>query len=1081
MLGERNNPAVPSSRRGLTCRVPPLRTINARVMLMPTRDDVSPRGRPRWFPLLLVALSAVLVGPLHAAPPDLTPKHAEEMARSQELFTRQVRKLFLDKCLKCHGGDKTKGELDLATREGLLKGGSHGPAVVVGKGKGSRLYKMIAHEEDPPMPANAPKLSDEQIASVAAWIDLGAAYDKPLIEKAAATAKKALTVTDEDRLFWSFQPLRPVTPPPMKDEAWVRTFIDRFVLARLEEKGIAPNPTVERRRLIRRAYFDLIGLPPPAAEVEAFVNDPAPDAYDRLIDRLLDDPHFGERWARHWLDIARFAESHGFEHDYDRPNAYHYRDFVIKAFNRDLPYDTFVKWQLAGDEYEPHNPLALMATGFLAAGVHSTQITKNQVEKERYDELDDMARTTGTAMLGLTIGCARCHDHKYDPIPTKDYYRLLATFTTTVRSDYEIDLDPAGYRLAKAKFDAEHARVAEPLQRFEKVELPGALDRWLATRGQEPVRPRWTVLDLVETKSKGEATWTRLDDGSYLAGGKNPDFDTYTFVAHTQQRGITAVRLDALAHPSFVKGGPGRAGNGNFALSDFRVTAAPLAGSGQPVAVKLVNPRATFEQKGLPVAAAIDADKKSAWAVDPQFGKDHAAVFEVEGDLGFEGGMVLTFTLEFNNNNGHNIGRPRLSVSTEPRPVGLDGDVLPLKVAEAFAALDKDPAFKPSDEQRTALLTWYRTRDAKWMELNKVVEEHAKGAPKPTLTKALISSEGVAAVRLHTQGGDFLEQTHFLKRGDPNQKDGVAEPGYLQVLMRSPDQEKHWQVPPPPDWRTSYRRRALAEWITDVDGGAGHLLARVIVNRLWQHHLGRGLVATPSDFGQQGERPTHPELLDWLAGELIRNGWRLKPIHKLIMTSAVYMQGGEFDKQRAAVDAENRLLWRRAPRRLEAEVIRDSLLAVSGSLDPRMFGPGTLDVSQKRRSIYFFVKRSQLVPTMVLFDAPDALLGLEQRSSTTIAPQALMLMNNAIVRGYADGFARRIAPAEGKSLDEAVRSGYQVALGRQPSERELAESVQFVRQQMESYKVEQKKEAQQLALGDFCQVLMSLNEFVYVD
>jgi hypothetical protein len=890
-----------------------------------------------------------------------------------------------------------------------------------------------------------------------------------------------LIVTDEDRHFWSFEPLRPVTPPPVQNETWVRTFIDRFVLARQEARGIAPNPLVDRRRLIRRAYFDLIGLPPPAAEVEAFVNDPAPDAYDRLIDRLLDDPHLGERWARHWLDIARFAESHGFEHDYDRPNAYHYRDFVIKAFNMDLPYDRFVKWQLAGDEYEPNNPLALMATGFLAAGVHSTQITKNQVEKERYDELDDMARTTGTAMLGLTIGCARCHDHKYDPIPTKDYYRLLATFTTTVRSDYEIDLDPEGYRQAKAKFDAEHARIAEPLERYEKEELPGALDRWLATRTQEPGRPRWVVLDLVEAKSQGGATLTRQDDGSYLAGGKNPDFDTYTFVAHTPLRGITAVRLEALAHPSFVKGGPGRAVNGNFALSDFRLTAAPLAGPGKPVAVKLVNPKATFEQKGLPIAAAIDGDKKSAWAVDPQFGKDHAAVFEVEGDLGFESGTVLTFTLEFNNNNGHNIGRPRLLVSTEPRPVSLDGEPLLQKVAEVFAALDRDPEYKPNDEQRTALLKWYGQRDAKWVELNKAVEEHAKATPKPTLTKALISSEGVPAVRLHTQGGDFLEQTHFLKRGDPNQKEGVADPGYLQVLMRSPNQEKHWQAAPPAGWRTSYRRRALAEWITDADEGAGHLLARVIVNRLWQHHLGRGIVATPSDFGQQGERPTHPELLDWLAGELIHNGWHLKPIHKLIMTSAVYMQGGEFDRQRAAVDPDNRLLWRRPPRRLEAEVIRDSLLAVSGSLDPRMFGPGTLDIAQKRRSIYFFVKRSQLVPTMVLFDAPDALLGLEQRSSTTIAPQALMLMNNAIVRSYADGFARRIAPAERKSLDDAVRSGYLIALGRQPDERELEESVQFVQQQMDAYKAEQKKDAQQLALGDFCQVLMSLNEFVYID
>ncbi len=260
-----------------------------------------------------------------------------------------------------------------------------------------------------------------------------------------------MIVTDEDRHFWSFQPLQRPSVPTIKNEGWCRTPVDRFILAKLEEKSLSPNAEVDRRKLIRRAYFDLIGLPPPPQDVEAFVKDPSADAYDKLLDRLLSSPHFGERWARHWLDIARFAESHGYEQDYDRPNAYHYRDFVIKAFNQDLPYNTFVRWQLAGDEIEPDNPLALTATGFLAAGVHSTQITKNQVEKERYDELDDMARTVGTAMLGLTIGCARCHDHKYDPIPTKDYYRLLSTFTKTVRSDYDIALDKTNAKSAKVK------------------------------------------------------------------------------------------------------------------------------------------------------------------------------------------------------------------------------------------------------------------------------------------------------------------------------------------------------------------------------------------------------------------------------------------------------------------------------------------------------------------------------------------------------------------------------------------------------------------------------------------------------
>ncbi|MFL5243722.1 MAG: DUF1549 domain-containing protein [Gemmataceae bacterium] len=802
--------------------------------------------------------------------------HAEKMAQGRDLFTKQVRQIFLDQCFKCHGGDKTRSGLDLATRESLLKGGDNGPAVVLGKGKESRLYKLIAHVEEPHMPSKGTKLSDKQIAAVVQWIDLGAPYDKGLAAKAEASAKKPMVVTDEDRKFWAFQPLHPGQPPKVKDQAWCRTPIDQFIMAKLQEKNLTPNAAVDRRKLVRRAYFDVIGLPPSPEEVEAFVNDPAADAYEKLVDRLLENPHFGERWARHWLDIARFAESHGYEQDYDRPFAYHYRDFIIKAFNQDLPYNTFVKWQIAGDEIEPENPLALMATGFLAAGVHSTQITKNQVEKERYDELDDMTRTIGTAMLGLTVGCARCHDHKYDPIPTRDYYRMLSTFTTTVRSDYDINMDPKGFQIAKAKFDAEHAKLVEPLQRYEKEELPKHFETWLASR----------------------------------------------------------------------------------------------------------------------------------------FGK---------------------------------------------------------------------PFTKLPNAQRIILLAWYLTQDAEWLKLKKAVADHKKNEPRPTLVKALICSEGVPALRNHTQGGDFLEQTHLLNRGDPNQKVAVASQGFLQVLMRNPDREKHWLLTPPQGWHTSYRRRALADWMTDVDAGAGHLLARVIVNRLWQYHMGRGIVATPSDFGYQGERPTHPELLDWLAQQLIDNGWRLKPIHKLIMLSAVYQEDGAFDKEKARIDNDNRLCWRHPRQRLEAEIVRDSLLTVGGSLDATMFGPGTLDLGMKRRSIYFFVKRSQLISPMILFDAPDTLQGLEQRSATVIAPQALMLINSAIVRSFADNFAKRLEPQAIWKWDDDVRRGYMTALSRQPNAEELKESVEFLKQQVESYKKDGKGDAQHLALADFCQVLMGLNEFIYVE
>jgi mono/diheme cytochrome c family protein len=843
---------------------------------------------------LLVLLGLASAAPCGAAAP-LPADHAEKMARGQEVFRRQVRPLLLERCVKCHGGDKTRGGLNLVTREALLKGGDDGTVLVPFDARASRLYHLAAHLDKPPMPPpeQGPRLTAEQVRNLADWIDLGAPYDKPLLEKGGA--KKPLIVTEEDRRFWSFRPLVRAPLPAVQDAAWCRTPIDRFILAALEARGLAPNPCADKRTLLRRACFDLTGLPPSPEEAQRFLADKGEDAYERLLDRLLASPHYGERWARHWLDVARFAESHGFEHDYDRPTAYHFRDFAIRAFNQDLPYDTFVRWQLAGDELAPDNPLALMATGFLAAGVHSTQITANQVEKERYDELDDMLRTTGTAFLGLTVGCARCHDHKYDPIPTRDYYRLLSTFTTTVRSEVELDLDPEASQRARSQFAAEQAVFDEALIRYETQELPQSLTRWLAARKKQDKQPRRDV---------------------------------------------------------------------------------------------------------------------------------------------------------------------------------------PADVRTVLAALE---AGSPIAGEQAKLLRWYRTIDSRWQELNRKAQEHKKQGGKIGKTKVLIATEGLPAVRLHTQGADFLEQTHYLRRGDPNQKEGVATPGFLQVLTRSPDGEKHWQTARPAGRRTSYRRRALAAWMTDVDRGAGHLLARVIVNRLWQHHLGRGLVGTPSDFGQQGERPTHPELLDWLASELIANGWSLKSIHKLILSSAVYRQGSRHDRGRAAADPDNKLCWRRVPRRLEAEVIRDAFLTVGGTLDRRPYGPGTLDLTHKRRSIYFFVKRSRLVPCMVLFDGPDALQGVEQRATTTIAPQALLLMNNPLVRGCAEGLARRIAPQAGRPPAEAVRAGYEIALARPPSDRELAESAAFVREQVESYRAEKKPDAEHLGLTDFCQVLLGLNEFLYID
>jgi hypothetical protein len=444
------------------------------------------------------------------------------------------------------------------------------------------------------------------------------------------------------------------------------------------------------------------------------------------------------------------------------------------------------------------------------------------------------------------------------------------------------------------------------------------------------------------------------------------------------------------------------------------------------------------------------------------------------------GGSVLTVSLVFEGNTGHNFGRTRISLADSAAEVALNAESRPETVERILKSLS-GPNAALTDHTLPALLAWYKHRNAEWLALNGKVEDHAALEPKPPLVKMLISSEGVPAVRTHTQGGDYLETTNFLKRGDPNQKGEVATQSFLQVLMRAPEAERHWTCAPPKGWRTSYRRTSLARWMTDMDSGAGPLLARVIVNRLWQHHMGRGIVATPSDFGVVGERPTHPEMLDWIAMELIRNGWRLKPIHKLIMTSATYMQRSVADPAKAKIDPDNRLCWRHQRQRLEAEVLRDSMLQASGLLDQTMYGPGTLDENMKRRSIYFFVKRSRLIASMIIFDAPNALLGLPQRATTTVAPQALHLMNNKGVRECAAAIALRVSPRAETPISDAVVEAYRTCLGRAPSTAEARDAAGFIAQQTASYTSAGRTDGAAAALADFCQVLLSLNEFVYVE
>jgi mono/diheme cytochrome c family protein len=995
------------------------------------------------------------------------------MTRGLEAFRTEIAPLLKDHCVKCHGGEKTKGDLDMVTREGLLKGGEEGPAVVPFDSGASSLMKLIRHEEEPEMPEKKPKLADSDIAKIAAWIDLGAPYDAPLVAGKKPPRNKAV-VSDEDRKWWAFQPL--ANPEVPQDATHP---VDAFLMKAAAEKQLTLNPTADPRTIIRRMTLDVTGLPPAPAEVAAFTKAFEQDpnaAIAGLADRLLASAAYGERWARHWLDVARFAESSGFEHDYDRPHAFHYRDFVIRALNDDMPFDQFARWQIAGDEFAAENPLAMMATGFLGAGVFPTQITANEVERTRYDALDDMLSTTASAFLGLTVGCARCHDHKFDPIPTRDYYRLLSTFTTTVRSNVELEIDPEKAKAAKADWAKNGEALKAELERTGESLRP-AFEQWIKSQPGTAADETWTLIEAPEWKSSGKASFKSLGDGSFLVEGPNANQDTYTVTAPIAEGRLTALRLEALAHPSMKQKGPGRAGNGNFALAKITVS---ITAPGAPATeLKIARAFADHEQNNgsLSVASSLDEDISSGWAVDGQIGKDHAAAFVFAEPVTVPAGAKLTVKLSFTVNTQHNIGRPRIAVTagTEPK---LEGAAVSEVIATALKKLRNGTPIAP--DERIALFDCWKQQEPAWQTANTRLAEHNAKEPN-SRTPVMVCAEGFPPIVMHSQGAPFLEQTHFLKRGDTNQKDGVAPQGYLEVLMRGADEQK-WAWRPPEGSKFSGRRRSFANWLTDVDNGAGALVARVIVNRLWQHHFGRGLVASTNDFGRTGTPPSHPELLDWLAGELIRNGWQLKPIHRLLLTSTAYQQSTAADAKKLTADPDNALFLRRTPQRLEAEAVRDSALAVSGLLDATMFGAGTLDENSRRRSIYFTVKRSRLMNSMLVFDAPEPLISQGSRPTTTVAPQALLLMNSPQIRQWAAGFARRIESEISRGTPaNYVKHAYELALGRAPKTIELQNATEFLTRGIATYAAANYQQPQTQALADFCQAVLSLNEFVYVN
>ena len=1023
--------------------------------------------------ILLFALGWPADGPFSVP---LPPDHAKRLTESAQLFESKVATILKEQCFQCHGGEKTRSGFDLSTRETLLAGGDQGKAVVPFSIKESRLLRLVQHTEEPYMPGKEKKLPAEMLEALTRWVELGAAYSKPLGNKIPKS--KTLVVTAKDREFWSFGPLRDTPVPVIKDD-WIQNPIDAFVLQKLQAANIRPNSRASFEVLVRRITLDLTGIPPTPETLERIKRDSSPHYLQNYVKELLKSVAYGERWGRHWLDVARFAESHGYEQDYDRPNAWPYRDWVTKAIQNDLPYNKFVAWQIAGDELEPGNTDAFLATGFLGAGVHATQITKSQVEKERYDELDDIVRTIGGGMLGLSINCCRCHDSKYDPIPMTDYYRLVSTFTKTVRSDQDLPLHDPDLPKRMAEWEKSRKAASDALAQFDRDRGPGVLEKWKNTqKGPATATPGWSNLIPSKALSQNGATLLIKADGKIQSTGANPGEDAYTIEAITPTEKVRQLRIEVFADKSLVNGGPGRAGNGNFALSNLKVTAKPAKPLPnvryRPVVLKLTKPRATFQQNGLPLSAAIDGDAKSGWAVDPEFGKDHVGAFEVDDPPEFPGGTLLEIVLEFRTNTSHTIGNFRLGVSDQTAPLGLKDAGLP---AGARDFLQGKPVDGPTKE---ALLSWLLAKDPEREKIATKIAEFDKIRPVAKTIKALVCSEGLPAIRLHTQGGDYLEETHFLKRGDPNQKGDVATQGFLQVLSRDGKPSAAWSKPMPQGSRTPGLRANLARWLTDEKEGAGGLLARVIVNRLWHHHFGRGLTPTINDFGIQGDRPSHPELLEWLAGELIRSGWSLRHIHMLIVSSTTYQQEAATNAPRLKVDPTNRLYWRFSPRRLEAEIVRDSILAVSGRLDPTPFGPGTMDPTHRRRSVYFFLKRSALPADLMVFDAPDTLQVAEARPTTTVAPQALYLLNGRLARECATDLARVLGGTK-PDANSFVDAAYIRLLGRKPLDPERTAATEFLASQEKALASEEGiRDPGMVARVDLAHALLQLNEFLYL-
>lgn len=962
-------------------------------------------------------------------------------------FDHEIAPLLASKCLKCHGAAGPEGGLSLTSRDAAYKPLESGHAAVVPQQpQASELLRRVSATDDERMPPNGPALTAEEIALLRRWIEEGANWPE----------------------HWAYRPLqRPNIPATVSTNG--RTPVDQFLAVIRQQHGLNESLEADRRTLYRRLSVDLHGLLPLPDDVNAFVVDTSPDAYEQLVDRLLSDPRYGERQARHWMDLVHFAETHGHDQDRPRENAWPYRDYLIRAFNEDLPYRQFVEQQVAGDVIEPENPWALVATGFLAAGPWDESslrdIREDTIDRQiaRYLDRDDIITTVMSTFSSTTAHCARCHDHKFDPIAQDDYYALQAVFAATDKGQRVYDPLP---EIGRRRADLEQQLASLP-QRVAQRD-PELLEAALTDRVQvwavdlQSAAKRWQPLEIQTAIARQGSTLTRKDDGSYLASGTRPATETYEITATTPLMSITGWQLEVLSDPELPKSGPGRQDNGNLHLNEVAVFLIDPAQPEAPRKLDITAAEADFNQEAWTISHAIDGNPQSAWGIYPKVGESHRAVFRFRERVALPAGAQLRIELHQLHGGSHLIGRWRIHVTDEATPQLSVEERLPAAVQ---AAVIKSASERTDDDRRLLAAAYLE-------DLFKV--DLAKLPPKQRVYTGSNRFEPDGGFRPSPQPRPI----HILKRGNVTEPLAPAAPGTLTMLAGLPSRFDASMTD------DGQRRAALARWLTAPANG---LTWRSIVNRVWQQHFGRGLVDTTNDFGRLGSAPSHPKLLDWMACELRDHNLGLKSLHRMIVTSAAYRQQSQHQPNAAAVDSDNRYLWRMTRTRLDAESLRDSLLRLSDSLDDRMGGPSVRQFVQTpgihvtpnvdyaafdvdnpafaRRSIYRFLFRTIPDPFMDAMDCPDSSQLTPKRSESLTALQALALLNDKLLVRQSTRLAERVR-SEWEQPEDQVKVVCRQLLLRNPREEEQPLLVEYVRQ---------------YGLDNLVRVLMNSNEFVFVD